>query len=125
MGATGTTGVVSLLADLTPQFIWPTLILVVTLLVGAFIISLVERWRKRAPSVTLTAGDQLTKFRELYDRGQITREEFEAIRAELADRIKAEAGVAISPAPPSPPPSPAPPRPPEPPPDGIKPTDAP
>jgi hypothetical protein len=121
----GTTGLAIVLAGPTPQFIWPTLILVATLLIGAFIISLVERWRKRAPSVTITAGDQLTKFREMYDRGQITREEFEAIRAELADRIKAEAGIGVSPQAPGPPLPAAPPKPPETPRDGIKPADAP
>src|SRR5262245_64889401 len=115
MGATGTTGLTVLLVGATPQFIWPTLILVATLLVGAFILSLVERWRKRTPSVTITAGEQLTKFRAMYDQGQITREEFERIRAELADRIKAEMGIGASPAPVSPPPTPAPPTPPQPP----------
>jgi hypothetical protein len=108
------------------------LYLVAALLVGAIIIAWAGRWRRAPRSVAATASDQLAKFRSLYDKGQMTREEFERIRARLGEQIRSEADVP-APAPAAPGPQPAstatpPPPPPangrpadEAPPDGIQP----
>ncbi len=79
-----------LLAQMKMQLIWASLGLVGALFLGAVLIGLVERWRKRSASAGLTAGDQLSHFRELYARGVLTKEEFERIRAQLADKLREE-----------------------------------
>src|SRR5262245_48221776 len=125
MGSAGMIGRGSaLLADFNPRFLWPTLALVGSLLLGAVIIALADRWRKRPANEGLTAGDQLSHFRKLYDQGLITREEFEAVRTQLAGKLRDELKL---PAQAETPPAPAAeaPRPPEAPPgpssDGVRP----
>ena len=115
-----------LLAQMKMQLLWASLALVVALILGAVLIGLVERWRKRSASAGLTAGDQLSHFRELYARGVLTKEEFEQIRAQLADKLreemqlKEEAPPAQATAPPeSPPPAGSPSS------DGIRPSEPP
>jgi hypothetical protein len=91
MGSAGTIGHGTLLlAQVKMELIWASLALVVALLVGAILIGLVERWRKRSASVGLTAGDQLSHFRELYAQGVLSKEEFEKIRAQLAEKLREE-----------------------------------
>jgi hypothetical protein len=81
-----------------------TLALVVALMVGAVVIALVDRWRKRAAMKEEQggAGEQLSHFRALYDRGEITREEFERIRALLGQRLRQELDLKKPAAPPAP-----------------------
>jgi hypothetical protein len=68
---------------------WTTLALVVVLMIGALVVALVDRWRKRSTtSERMSPGDQLTQFRQLYDRGELSREEFERIRALLGERLR-------------------------------------
>jgi hypothetical protein len=67
-----------------------TLGLVGALLFGALIIYWVERWRKRTTLPGMSAGDQLTHFRNLRDKGTITQEEYERIRAQLAEDLRRE-----------------------------------
>lgn len=69
----------------------PGLLLVAALLVGAIIIALASRFRRAPRSGTMSASDQLAKFRSLYDKGQMTREEFDRIRARLGEQIRTEA----------------------------------
>lgn len=97
-----------------------------TLLVAAAVIALAGRWRRAKRSVTTTASEQLSDFRSLYEKGEMSREEFERIRAHLTDQIRGtgptptapETTPAVGPAtptgptastPPSAPPAPAPP----------------
>jgi hypothetical protein len=87
------TMVVVVLAQWKFKILWPSLALVAVLLLGAAIIALVDRWRKRGTSDKLSAGDQLSHFRRLYDEGTISKEEFEQIRAELAGRLRDELNV--------------------------------
>jgi hypothetical protein len=63
---------------------------VVTLLLGALVIALVDRWRKRSRQDRPDTGDQLSHFRSLYDRGELSREEFEQIRAKLGAKLRQE-----------------------------------
>ena len=58
---------------------WWSLALAGTLALGAMILLIVERYRKRAANPDVNAGDQLTHFRELYNKGTISKEEFEKI----------------------------------------------
>jgi len=91
MDGTGLIGQASLLAQqgFKVQFFWATLGFVGALLLGAFLIAMLERWRKK-PAAGLTAGDQLSHFRELYGQGLISKEEFDQIRARLAGELRKE-----------------------------------
>jgi hypothetical protein len=73
---------------LEPQLLWATAALVVTLLLGALVISLFDRWRKRADPAVLTPAEQLAAFRLSYERGELSQEEYERIRARLAPRLR-------------------------------------
>ena len=111
-----------LLAGPTPRFLWPTLALVGALLAGAVVIALLQRWRQRPGNEGLTAGDQLSHFRRLYEQGAMSKEEFDAVKVRLADKLRDELNLAgppahTPPAPEAPPPAESP-QPPEPPLDG-------
>jgi type VI protein secretion system component VasK len=121
MGSAGMIGPGTvLLARMDWRIVWASLGLVGVLIVGAVVIGMVERWRKRSASARLSAGDQLSHFRELYDQGVLTKEEFEQIRAQLAEKLREElqlkeAAPAQAIVPAVPPPKPA-----EPPPNGLR-----
>jgi hypothetical protein len=70
-----------------------SLVGVAVLLVGAAILALVNRWRKQPRKETTDAGDQLSHFRSLYDRGELSREEFDQIRAKLGVKLRKELNV--------------------------------
>jgi hypothetical protein len=122
MMATGTMGAV-LAAELPFRLLLPGALLAGTLLLAAIAIALVSRWRRRSGSECLTPADQLTHFRSLYERGTISAEEFQRVRAFLAgkaagpvdaakpDGIRKAASAAEPPAG----------EPPQPPPDGVRP----
>src|SRR5262249_62033724 len=91
MGSAGTIGRGSaLLADFNPRFLWPTLALVGSLLLGAVIIALADRWRKRPANEGLTAGDPLSPFRKIYDPGPITPGGFQALPTPPPRQLRAE-----------------------------------
>jgi hypothetical protein len=98
-----------------PRIVWYGLSLAGIFLLGALIIWMVDRWRKRAPKQELyQSGDQLTHFRKLYEQGEISAEEFARIRGLLTERMRRELDKPASETEP-PPPEPPPPRPEEPP----------
>ena len=71
--------------------LWTTLALVAALLLGALVLAIVDRWRKRAAMAErMSPGQQLTHFRRLYDKGELSREEFERIRALLGGKLRQE-----------------------------------
>jgi hypothetical protein len=84
--------------------------LLVALLVGALVLYFVDRWRKRPPSASLEANDQLTHFRSLYERGEMTREEYERVKGLLTGELRRELNVPAPP--PAPPTGDSPPAPP-------------
>jgi hypothetical protein len=90
--------------------------LAVTLLAAALIIELVRRWSRKSADLP-SAGDQLAHYRAMYNRGEISQEEFDRLRAVLGGEVVRAAR------PPAPPPAPRPPAngPPAPPPDGLRP----
>lgn len=83
-----------------PEVIWGTIGLAVALLVGAAVIWLVDKWRKRHATGTIDPHRELTDFRTLYEQGEITEEEYNRLRNRVAERVKAAVGL-----PPPPPPS--------------------
>ena len=94
------------------RFLWGSLALVGVLLFGAWVFSRLDRWRKKQ----MDGADDGTResfgsFRAMYERGQITRDEYDRLLRRAAER------VAGKPAPPVLPPDlppPAPTTPPEP-----------
>jgi hypothetical protein len=88
-----------------PQAIWATLALAGALFAGALAIAIFDRWRKRPGRDRLSAGDQLTQFRTLYEEGELSSEEFDQIQGLLKERMVQELNLA---APPDQPPADAP-----------------
>jgi hypothetical protein len=67
--------------------------IVIIILIGAGVIEVVKRWRKRPYQSKISASEQLAQFRESFEKGQISQEEFERIRALLNERIRQEMEV--------------------------------
>ncbi len=76
-----------------PEVMWGTAGLVVALLVGAFVLHLVDRWRKKNAAATVNPADELTDFRQMFERGEITEEEYTRLRNRVAQRMKAPEAV--------------------------------
>ncbi len=77
-------------ADLlqNPEFLWLTGALVATLLVGAFVLSRIERWRKRQLSDSPASDiEQMSSFRAMYENGELSKEEYDRIKAREAQRL--------------------------------------
>jgi hypothetical protein len=96
--------------------------LAVAILLGALVIFLVDRWRKRAQADQFSAGDQLSRFRLLYEQGELSREEYDRIRSKLGARLRQELDVPARPAETAPSTQPPPESPPETPAAGSPPT---
>jgi hypothetical protein len=58
------------------------------LLIGAVIFAILDRWRATVEDAR--ARRSTLHFRSLYDRGEISREEFERIRARLGGKLRQE-----------------------------------
>lgn len=71
-----------------PEVIWGTIGLAAALLAGAVVIWMVDRWRKRDTDATASSAGELSDFREMYDRGEITAEEYARLRNQVAQRVK-------------------------------------
>jgi hypothetical protein len=72
--------------------------LVAAILLGALVIFLVDRWRKRSQTDQFSAGNQLSRFRLLYEQGELSREEYDRIRGKLGARLRQELDVPARPA---------------------------
>jgi hypothetical protein len=72
-----------------PEVIWGTIGLMVALLVGAFFVWLVDRWRKKsAVGSGSDAKEELTDFRAMYESGEITQDEYVRLRERVSERVK-------------------------------------
>ncbi|MCS7270393.1 MAG: SHOCT domain-containing protein [Gemmataceae bacterium] len=72
-----------------PEVIWGTVALSLALLGGALIIWLADRWRKRLVQ-NRSAAEELSEYRQLLERGEITEEEYERLRARVSQRLRME-----------------------------------
>ena len=88
-----------------PEIIWGSIGLAGALLVGAAVIYLVDKWRKQAAMADREAGLELTDFRAMYERGEITEVEYNKLRLRVAGRVKNTPAPSANgtPPPPSPP----------------------
>lgn len=94
--------------------LWASLAFIGVLLLLALVLAWFERWRKRGSDETSGTGNQLSSFRSLYERGELSQEEYDRVHALLTNRMKREFDLPPQPTPaPSPeqPPSPDPPKP--------------
>lgn len=82
---------------------------IAAILLGAWVIFRVDRWRKKKPPEQLSSADQLSHFRQLYERGELSPEEFGRIRALLGERLRHELDIPPKPAEEQPPPAQPPP----------------
>jgi hypothetical protein len=64
-------------------------VIVLLMAVAAYVFTRLGRWiNKSDPEVS--AGDELARFRELYESGELDREEYDRIKAKLGKRLRKE-----------------------------------
>jgi hypothetical protein len=93
-----------------PRLLWTSLALAGLILLGALVIAWLKRWRRCSEPESLTANEQLARFRDLYETGDLSQAEFERIRAKLAVQLLQELGDSAKPAAPGVQHEPQPPR---------------
>ena len=72
-----------------PEFLWLVGALVATLIVGAIMISWIERWRKRQLSDSPKADvEQISTYRAMFERGDLSKEEYDRIKQKEAHRLR-------------------------------------
>lgn len=74
----------------SPEVMWGMGLLIAALLAGAAVIYAVDQWRKRAVAgpTSADASDALTEYREMYESGEITDEEYAELRRRVAEKVK-------------------------------------
>ena len=70
-------------------FLWVS-VLVGVLLLGAAFIARVDRWRKRQMVDADDSPEQVTNFRALYERGELSKEEYDRVLRRVAERAGAK-----------------------------------
>lgn|SRR5262249_38163190 len=73
-----------------PRVLYYTAALAGSLLLGGIILALVDRWRKRQMNLTRNLQDELASYKALYQRGELSAEEYQRVRGRLADQLKAK-----------------------------------
>jgi hypothetical protein len=86
--AAGTAGWIA--AASASELIWPSAALVGLVLLGAIVLTGMNRWRHRTPGGPQLSEDPLATFQTLYEQGTLSREEFDRIRARLRPQAEAE-----------------------------------
>ena len=69
-----------------------------SLFLFAIMLVIVKRWRKKQEVIMPSTHEQLNSYRQLFDDGNLTKEEFERIRKRLLDRMRQETGLGDKPA---------------------------
>jgi uncharacterized protein HemX len=67
--------------------------LIAVLLAGALVLVFVDRWRKRQfaePDATQESAESLSSFRQMYENGELSEEEYQKVRQKMAAKIKRE-----------------------------------
>jgi hypothetical protein len=72
------------------KIFWTIVVLIVIVIVTGGLIMFITRWIKRANSPARTYGDDRASFKVLYERGELTEEEYQKIRARLGQKLKEE-----------------------------------
>jgi len=71
-----------------PEFLWLVGMLVVTLLAAAAVFAWLGRWRKRQfADETPAELDLFVNYRKMFERGELTQQEYDRIRRKQAERV--------------------------------------
>ncbi len=99
-------------AFLDARFWWTTGAMMAALLLGAYVIWAFRKWQRSGAS-HISANEQLSHYRTLLEKGEITEQEFNQLKGVLGGEIRSSLGMPVK----------LPPRPPDaaPPQEGIKP----
>src|SRR5262245_59174887 len=76
MGAAGPV-ILAKLSITDPEVLVAIGLLAGTVLAGAIVLALVDRWRKRQANETLSTHDELATYRLLYEQGDLSPDEYE------------------------------------------------
>jgi hypothetical protein len=77
------------------------------ILVGAAILSRIDRWKKRQLDEVDDTPEQVGSFRDMYERGEISKEEYDRVLRRMAERTGLKPKPVPTPASPVEPASPA------------------
>ena len=69
-------------------FLWVSVLTGVILLGGVFI-GRMDRWRKRQMEATDDPAEPLGNFRDMYERGELSKEEYDRVLHRMAERVGA------------------------------------
>ena len=67
-------------------------LVVAVLLMGAGAISMADRWRKRQ-NREIDPTESLSSFRELYERGELSKEEYDRVKTRIANAAVKQMGL--------------------------------
>ena len=73
---------------LNPDFLIAAGALALVLLAGAVAFYFADRWKRQQLSDDHTTAESLTDYRRMFDRGELSRDEYERIRDRLAAELK-------------------------------------
>lgn len=75
--------------------LWVTVgLLSAALLIGAFLLRSADRWKKKQLEQEDDSAESLSSFRAMYERGELSEVEYQAIRARIAAKVKSEVATA-------------------------------
>jgi hypothetical protein len=80
-----------------PELLVATVAIAGALLAGGVVLYFVDRWRKRGERPEEGAVSELTGFRGMLERGEITEEEYQKLRNKVAGRLKPAAPAGAAP----------------------------
>ena len=63
--------------------LWPLLILAAVVVVGIVVVVWMDRWRRQPIQLNETPAEQLARFQALLDRGELSQQEFDRIKARI------------------------------------------
>lgn len=69
-------------------------LLTTVLFAGAFLLLFVDRWKKRQLRPEDDSTESLTSFRAMYERGELSEEEYQRVRDRVAAKMKREVAAA-------------------------------
>lgn len=69
------------------ELILATGALVGVLMAGGIIMSRIDRWRKRQMEETEDSTGHMGSFRDMYERGELTRKEYDRVLRRMAEKL--------------------------------------
>jgi hypothetical protein len=80
-----------------PRLLWGTLVLAAAIAVGVMVIAILKRWREYETAEEPSANEQLAHFRQLYEQGELSDDEFARIKARLSEQLRQELDMPAAP----------------------------